>query len=55
MRTKWQLKAKETDMTAFHQIKQITNRSEATLFQDAIGLAALTVMLVVGLHLPVLV
>lgn len=36
----------------FHQIKTIAARSEATLLQDAIGAAALMVMLVVGLHLP---
>jgi len=34
------------------QIKTAIRRSNDTLLQDAIGAAALIVMLVVGLHLP---
>ena len=37
------------------QIKTVAARSADTLLQDAIGAAALMVMLVVGLHLPGLV
>lgn len=36
------------------ELKQLVQRSEATLVQDAIGVAALAVMLVIGLHLPLL-
>ena len=42
-------------MTTLRQIRSIANRAEATLIQDAIGAAALTVIFVVGLHLPVLI
>ena len=42
-------------MTTLRQIKDIATRAEATLLQDAVGLAALTVMLVVGLYLPALI
>ncbi|GGX61941.1 hypothetical protein GCM10007385_33800 [Tateyamaria omphalii] len=42
-------------MTTLRQIKDIASRAEATLLQDAAGAAALTVMLVVALHLPSLV
>jgi len=42
-------------MTTLRQIKDIASRAEATLLQDAVGAAALTVMLVVGLHLPSLI
>ncbi len=35
------------------QIKTAATRSRDTLFQDAIGVAALIVMLLVGLHMPV--
>ncbi len=35
------------------QIKTAATRSRDTLLQDAIGVAALIVMLLVGLHLPV--
>jgi hypothetical protein len=38
-----------------HQIVTSFHRSHATLLQDAIGVAALAVMLVVVLHLPGLV
>jgi len=34
------------------QIKTTLTDSHATLLQDAVGAAALTVMLIVGLHLP---
>ena len=34
------------------QIKSILKSSHETLLQDAMGAAALAVMLVVGLHLP---
>lgn len=36
------------------QIKSTIARSHSTLLQDMAGAAALIVMLVVGLHLPVL-
>jgi len=36
----------------FFQIKTALNRSQNTLVQDAVGVAALAVMLVVSLHLP---
>ena len=42
-------------MTTLRHIKEIANRAEATLLQDALGAAALMVMLVVGLHLPALI
>ncbi len=42
-------------MTTLRQIKEIATRSEAHLLQDALGAAALMVMLVVGLHLPSLI
>lgn len=32
--------------------KAVLERSRATLAQDALGAAALTIMLLVGLHLP---
>lgn len=35
------------------QIRTVLRRSQATLIQDAMGGAALVVMLVVSLHLPV--
>ena len=35
------------------QIRTVLRRSQATLIQDAMGGAALAVMLVVSLHLPV--
>ncbi len=35
-----------------HQIRTTLNTSRETLLQDAIGAAALVVMLLVGLHLP---
>ena len=34
------------------QIKTIVERSQDTIWQDAIGAVALMVMLVAGLHLP---
>lgn len=39
-------------MTTFHTVKAIAERSKDTLLQDAAGMAALVVILVVGLHLP---
>tara|TARA_R110002124_G_scaffold228985_1_gene394273 strand:+ start:126 stop:254 length:129 start_codon:yes stop_codon:yes gene_type:complete len=39
-------------MTTLKTIKSIALRSHQTLLQDAVGAAALIVMLVVGLHLP---
>ena len=42
-------------MTTLRHIKQIATRAEATLLQDALGAAALMVMLVVGLHIPSLI
>ncbi|MEO0402176.1 MAG: hypothetical protein AAF214_07355 [Pseudomonadota bacterium] len=42
-------------MTTLRHIKDIATRAEATLLQDALGAAALMVMLVVGLHLPSLI
>ncbi|MDW3221394.1 MAG: hypothetical protein R8G34_00665 [Paracoccaceae bacterium] len=39
-------------MTTLLQIKAIASRSHHTLVQDTVGVAALVVMLVVGLHLP---
>ena len=36
----------------FADLKALVARSEATLQQDAIGVAALMVMLVASLHLP---
>lgn len=39
-------------MVTLLQIKSIALRSQKTLVHDALGLAALIVMLVVSLHLP---
>lgn len=39
-------------MTTLNTLKTIAKRSQGTLLQDAVGAAALVVMLVVGLHLP---
>lgn len=39
-------------MTTLLQIRAIASRSHQTLVQDTVGVAALVVMLVVGLHLP---
>ena len=36
----------------FDQIRSVLERSRETLLSDAIGAAALMVILVVGLHLP---
>jgi len=35
-----------------NELKSVIDRSSATLLQDALGVTALMVMLVVGLHLP---
>lgn len=42
-------------MTTLRTLTKVATRAEATLLQDALGAAALMVMLVVGLHLPVLI
>ncbi len=42
-------------MSTFASIASMVRRAESHLVQDAAGVAALAVMLVVGLHLPVLV
>ena len=42
----------EAPMTTFKTLKSIALRSQDTLLQDAVGAAALVVMLVVGLHVP---
>jgi len=42
----------EAPMTMLKTLKTIATRSQDTLLQDAVGAAALVVMLVVGLHLP---
>lgn len=55
VRTKRQLEDGDADMTTLRQIKEIATRSEAHLLQDALGAAALIVMLVVSLHLPSLI
>lgn len=39
-------------MTTIRTLKTIAARSQHTLVQDAIGVAALTVIMLVGLHLP---
>ncbi|WP_372839052.1 hypothetical protein [Phaeovulum sp.] len=38
-----------------HKLKAVLLRESAAYWQDALGAAALVVMLMVGLHLPVLV
>ncbi|WP_415920732.1 hypothetical protein [Tateyamaria sp. SN6-1] len=42
-------------MTTLRQIKAIATRTQGTLLEDAVGAAALMVILVVGLHLPQLI
>lgn len=42
-------------MTTLRQIREIARRAEMTLLQDAMGAAALVVMLIIGLHLPSLI
>lgn len=39
-------------MTTLRQLKTAAQRADARLLQDALGVAALTVMLIVGLYLP---
>lgn len=39
-------------MTTLRTLKTIATRSQATLLQDALGAAALIVMLVGGLYIP---
>ena len=38
----------------FREIKSVIDRSQDTLLSDVIGAAALMVMFVIGLHLPLL-
>ena len=54
MRTKGQQVVNDTagDAAMMIQIKTILHRQQATILQDAVGAAALAVILVVGLHLP---
>jgi len=42
-------------MTTLRTLKDVATRAEATLLQDVVGAAALTVMLVVALYLPSLI
>ena len=42
-------------MATYIQIKTIASRGQGELLQDAIGAAALCVIFVVGLYLPVIV
>lgn len=42
-------------MTTIRTLKDAAFRAEATLLQDLVGAAALTVMLIVGLYLPALI
>lgn len=42
-------------MTTLIKLRTLTNNTNAPLLHDAVGMVALVVMLVVGLHLPVLV
>ena len=51
MRTKEQQERRDT-MTFYKTVKAIAVRSQDTLVHDAVGAAALIVMLIVGLHLP---
>ncbi|MEM6308821.1 MAG: hypothetical protein AAF754_02135 [Pseudomonadota bacterium] len=39
-------------MTIIKDIQSICQRSRATLFHDAVGVAALGVLLIASLHLP---
>lgn len=52
MRTKRQQRLTDETETMFMQIKTAFDRSQDTLVQDAAGVVALAVMLVVALHLP---
>jgi hypothetical protein len=45
----------EEERTMAHQIRSVIARSRDTLLGDAVGVAALMVMLIVGLSLPGLV
>ena len=51
MRTKWQQDGLEENASMFTQIKAVVARSE-TLFEDFMGVAAIAVLLVIGLFLP---
>lgn len=39
-------------MTTLTELKSLFRRSQATLFQDALGMVALSTILIAGLHLP---
>jgi hypothetical protein len=52
MRTKRQQTCRERNYPMIQQIKSAATRSQDTLLGDAIGMAALMVMLVGGLFLP---
>lgn len=52
MRTKGKQTLTNETETMFMQIKTAFDRSQDTLVQDAAGVVALAVMLVVALHLP---
>ena len=39
-------------MTLLRELKSVAKRSHATLVQDAIGAAALCVLMIVALHMP---
>jgi hypothetical protein len=54
VRTKRQQMQTNRSHPMLAQIKTVLRRSQATLIQDAMGGAALVVMLVASLHLPVL-
>jgi hypothetical protein len=53
MRTKEQQMQTNRSHPMLFQIRTVLRRSQATLIQDAMGGAALVVMLVASLHLPV--
>ncbi|WP_269084752.1 MULTISPECIES: hypothetical protein [unclassified Sulfitobacter] len=42
-------------MTTLHTFRRILRQADTTLLQDALGGAALVVMLFIGLHLPAIV
>ena len=52
MRTIWQHNDGDNGMTTLRHIKEIVSRAEAYILQDELGVGALMVILLVGLHLP---
>jgi len=52
MRTIWQHNDGDNGMTTLRHIKEIVSRAEAYILQDALGVGALMVIVLVGLHLP---